>query len=104
MRTAITEMLAIDVPILAFTHCRDVVAAVTRAEAMGVLGRRDSPEQLEVDLDWIERRWGAVPTGVDVIVPAKYAGSDRRRLHAGRHRPQLIPRARRFRRGHPPAL
>jgi NAD(P)H-dependent flavin oxidoreductase YrpB (nitropropane dioxygenase family) len=77
MRTAITEMLGIDVPILAFTHCRDVVAAVTRAGGMGVLGAvAHSPEQLEVDLDWIEAQVGSRPYGVDVIVPAKYAGSD----------------------------
>jgi len=72
MRTAITEMLGIDVPILAFTHCRDVVAAVTRAGGMGVLGAvAHSPEQLEVDLDWIEAQVGDRPYGVDVIVPAK---------------------------------
>jgi len=76
MRTAITEMLGIDVPILAFTHCRDVVAALP-AGGMGVLGAvAHSPEQLEVDLDWIEAQVGSRPYGVDVIVPAKYAGSD----------------------------
>jgi NAD(P)H-dependent flavin oxidoreductase YrpB (nitropropane dioxygenase family) len=44
---------------------------------MGVLGAvAHSPEQLEVDLDWIEAQVGSRPYGVDVIVPAKYAGSD----------------------------
>ena len=38
MKTAITEMFGIDVPILAFSHCRDVVAAVSKAGGMGVLG------------------------------------------------------------------
>ena len=38
MRTAVTDMFGIDVPILAFSHCRDVVAAVTKAGGMGVLG------------------------------------------------------------------
>ena len=77
MQTAITEMLEIDVPILAFTHCRDVVAAVTRAGGMGVLGAvAHSPEQLEIDLAWIEDEVGGRPYGVDLIVPAKYAGSD----------------------------
>ena len=79
MKTAITEMLGIDVPILAFTHCRDVVAAVTRAGGMGVLGAvAHSPEQLEIDLAWIEAEVGAKPFGIDLIVPAKYAGSDAR--------------------------
>ena len=77
MKTPITEMLGIDVPILAFTHCRDVVAAVTRAGGMGVLGAvAHSPEQLEIDLAWIEAEVGDLPYGVDLIVPAKYAGSD----------------------------
>jgi NAD(P)H-dependent flavin oxidoreductase YrpB (nitropropane dioxygenase family) len=78
MKTPITEMFGIDVPILAFSHCRDVVAAVSRAGGMGVLGAvAHSPEQLEVDLRWIEDEIGARPYGVDLIVPAAYAGSDR---------------------------
>ena len=77
VKTAITDMFGIDVPILAFTHCRDVVAAVTKAGGMGVLGAAGhSPEQLEIDLQWIEEEIGDRPYGVDVIVPAKYAGSD----------------------------
>jgi NAD(P)H-dependent flavin oxidoreductase YrpB (nitropropane dioxygenase family) len=77
MRTAVTEMFGIDVPILAFSHCRDVVAAVTRAGGMGVLGAAaHAPEQLEIDLDWIEAEIGDRPYGVDLIVPAHYEGSD----------------------------
>ena len=77
MRTAITELLGIDVPILAFTHCRDVAAAVTKAGGMGVLGAvAHTPEQLEIDLAWIEAEVGDRRFGVDLIVPAKYAGSD----------------------------
>jgi NAD(P)H-dependent flavin oxidoreductase YrpB (nitropropane dioxygenase family) len=77
MRTAVTEMFGIDVPILAFSHCRDVVAAVTKAGGMGVLGAAaHSAEQLEIDLDWIEAEVGDRPYGVDVIVPLRYAGSD----------------------------
>ena len=77
MRTAITELLGIDIPILAFSHCRDVVAAVTKAGGMGVLGAvAHSPEQLEIDLAWIEAEVGPLPYGIDVIVPAKYAGSE----------------------------
>jgi NAD(P)H-dependent flavin oxidoreductase YrpB (nitropropane dioxygenase family) len=77
MKTAITELLHIDVPILAFTHCRDVVAAVTKAGGMGVLGAvAHSPQQLEIDLAWIEDQVGGRPYGIDLIVPAKYAGSD----------------------------
>jgi NAD(P)H-dependent flavin oxidoreductase YrpB (nitropropane dioxygenase family) len=77
VRTAITDLLGIDVPVLAFSHCRDVVAAVSKAGGYGVLGAvAHTPEQLEVDLKWIEAEIGGRHYGVDVIVPAKYAGSD----------------------------
>ena len=70
-------MLGIEFPILAFSHCRDVVAAVSKAGGMGILGvTAHTPEQLEIDLDWIEQYNGGKPYGVDVIVPAKYTGSD----------------------------
>ena len=78
MRTAVTDMFGIDLPILAFSHCRDVVAAVSKAGGMGVLGSvAHSPEQLEIDLAWIEAEIGDRPYGVDLIVPAKYAGDDK---------------------------
>ena len=55
MQTPMTDMFGIDVPIFAFTHCRDVVAAVTKAGGLGVLGAvAHSPEQLEIDLEWIK--------------------------------------------------
>ncbi len=77
MRTAITELLDIDIPILAFSHCRDVVAAVSKAGGMGVLGAvAHTPESLEIDLAWIEAEVGDKPYGVDLIIPAKYEGSD----------------------------
>ncbi len=77
VKTAITDLFGIDVPILAFTHCRDVVVAVSKAGGMGVLGAAGhSDHQLEIDLDWIEAEIGDHPYGVDLIVPARYAGSD----------------------------
>ena len=91
MRTAITEMFGIDVPILAFSHCRDVVAAVSKAGGMGVLGAvAHTPEHLEIDLKWIEDEIGDRPYGVDLIVPAKYAGQDEGGLTADKIR-ALIP-------------
>ena len=38
MRTRICDLFEIEYPIFAFTHCRDVVAAVSRAGGLGVLG------------------------------------------------------------------
>lgn len=77
MRTAVTERLGIEFPILAFSHCRDVVAAVTNSGGLGVLGAvAHSPEQLEIDLDWIEAETKGRPFGVDLLIPQKYVGAD----------------------------
>ena len=77
MRTPVTEMLDIEFPILAFSHCRDVVAAVTNAGGFGVLGAvAHSPGQLHIDLEWIEQETGGKPYGVDLLIPTHYVGSD----------------------------
>ncbi|HEY3687782.1 MAG TPA: nitronate monooxygenase [Streptosporangiaceae bacterium] len=80
MRTPITEMFGIEFPLLAFSHCRDVVAAVTNAGGMGVLGAvAHAPESLEHELAWIDDQVGGRPYGVDVLVPGKIsdaAGKD----------------------------
>ncbi|MXO75172.1 nitronate monooxygenase [Altererythrobacter aerius] len=57
-------------PLFAFSHCRDVVVAVSKAGGFGVLGAtRFPPEQLEEELAWIDAHVGGAPYGVDVIVP-----------------------------------
>jgi NAD(P)H-dependent flavin oxidoreductase YrpB (nitropropane dioxygenase family) len=77
MRTELCELFGIDVPIFAFTHCRDVVVAVSNAGGMGVLGAVGfSPEQLETELAWIDERIGDKPYGVDTVIPNKYEGMD----------------------------
>jgi NAD(P)H-dependent flavin oxidoreductase YrpB (nitropropane dioxygenase family) len=77
MRNTVTDLVGIDVPIFAFSHCRDVVAAVSKAGGLGVLGAvAHSPEQLEIDLKWIEDEVGDRPYGVDLIIPAKYTGDE----------------------------
>ena len=77
MRTELCDVFGIDVPIFAFSHCRDVVAAVTNAGGMGVLGALAfSPEQLEIELKWIDEHVDGKPYGVDIVMPAKYEGKD----------------------------
>ena len=77
MKTPVTEMFGIEFPIFAFSHCRDVVAAVSKAGGLGVLGAvAHSDESLEVDLAWIEDEVGDRPYGVDIIIPARYAGDE----------------------------
>jgi len=77
MNTEVTRMLGIDFPVFAFTHCRDVVAAVTNAGGLGVLGAvAHTPEQLDVDLKWIREQTKGRPFGVDLLIPRKYAGAE----------------------------
>ena len=75
MKTEICDRLGIEFPLFAFSHCRDVVAAVTNAGGFGVLGGvAFRPDQLEQELCWIDEHVGGKPYGVDIIVPAKYEG------------------------------
>jgi NAD(P)H-dependent flavin oxidoreductase YrpB (nitropropane dioxygenase family) len=77
MHTRVTKMLGIDFPIFAFTHCRDVAAAVTNAGGLGVLGAvAHTPEQLDVDLKWIADQTRGRPFGVDLLIPRKYVGAE----------------------------
>jgi NAD(P)H-dependent flavin oxidoreductase YrpB (nitropropane dioxygenase family) len=77
MRTRVAEELGLEVPIFAFSHCRDVVAAVSRAGGLGVLGALYfTPEELETELTWIDEHVGGRPYGVDVVMPASYAGAE----------------------------
>ncbi|CAN5647863.1 nitronate monooxygenase family protein [soil metagenome] len=77
MRTDLCDRLGIELPIFAFSHCRDVVAEVSRAGGLGVLGAVGfSPEQLAVELDWIDEHVGDRPYGVDIVIPGKYDGMD----------------------------
>jgi NAD(P)H-dependent flavin oxidoreductase YrpB (nitropropane dioxygenase family) len=77
MRTRVAEMLGVEFPICAFSHCRDVVAAVTNAGGFGILGAvAHSPQRLETELTWIEEQTGGKPYGVDLLLPPKYVGAD----------------------------
>jgi NAD(P)H-dependent flavin oxidoreductase YrpB (nitropropane dioxygenase family) len=77
MKTDICKKLGIEYPIFAFTHCRDVVVAVSKAGGIGVLGAVGySPEQLKEELDWIDKHIGDYPYGVDTVIPQKYEGMD----------------------------
>ena len=79
MKTDICEKLGIEYPIFAFTHCRDVVVAVSKAGGIGVLGAVGySPEQLKEELDWIDEHIGDYPYGVDTVIPQKYEGMDQK--------------------------
>ncbi|MFC9980523.1 nitronate monooxygenase [Gordonia sp. NPDC127522] len=77
MHTPICDELGIEFSIFAFTHCRDVVVAVSKAGGFGVLGAVGfTPEELEIELNWIDEHIGDRPYGVDIVIPNKYEGMD----------------------------
>jgi NAD(P)H-dependent flavin oxidoreductase YrpB (nitropropane dioxygenase family) len=70
MKTPICDMLGIEFPLLAFSHCRDVVAAVSRAGGFGVFGATaHSPASVREELKWIEDHADGKPFGIDVLIP-----------------------------------
>ncbi|MCZ8019141.1 nitronate monooxygenase [Novosphingobium sp.] len=70
MNNAVCRMVGCEFPLFAFSHCRDVVVAVSKAGGFGVLGAtRFTPEQLEEELAWIDAHIDGAPYGVDVLVP-----------------------------------
>jgi NAD(P)H-dependent flavin oxidoreductase YrpB (nitropropane dioxygenase family) len=75
MHTPLCDELGIEFPIFAYTHCRDVVVAVSKAGGFGVLGAVGfTPEQLEIECAWIDDHIGDHPYGVDIVIPNKYEG------------------------------
>ena len=70
MKSPVCDMLGIEFPLFAFSHCRDVVAAVSRAGGFGVLGATThSPESIEQELKWIDDHVDGKPYGLDVLIP-----------------------------------
>ena len=77
MKTPLCDLLGIEFPLFAFSHCRDVVAAVSNAGGFGVLGAsRHTPEELELELKWIDEHVHGRPYGVDVLIPENMVGRD----------------------------
>jgi len=77
VRTPFTELVGVAHPIVGFNRSPAVVAAVTNAGGLGVLGASafTAPE-LDAQLTWIEEQVGGRPYGVDLLVPEKVAAGD----------------------------
>jgi len=92
MNTKIAQDLGLEFPIFAFTHCRDVAAAVSKAGGLGVLGvAGHSPEVLEAELEWIENEVDGKPYGVDLLLPTQFVGSGKKGGITGEELDAKIP-------------
>jgi NAD(P)H-dependent flavin oxidoreductase YrpB (nitropropane dioxygenase family) len=99
MRTPLAEELGLEVPIFAFSKAPAVVAAVSRAGGMGVLGAvAYTVDQLREALDWIDAHVDGKPYGVDVVMPARYVGAeeDRSQIDPAKLEAMISPRHRAF--------
>lgn len=77
MPTNFCTQVGIDFPVVAFSHCRDVVVAVSRAGGLGVFGAaKFTPKELEVELRWIDEHVGGCPYGIDVLAPMAHDDRD----------------------------
>ena len=74
MNNELCKMMDCEFPLFAFSHCRDVVAAVSSAGGFGVLGGSGfTPESLEIELAWIDEHVNGMPYGVDILIPENLA-------------------------------
>ena len=95
MKSKLCLKLDIEFPLIAFSHCRDVVVEVSKAGGLGVLGAAGfSPEQLEIELSWIDQNIDGAPYGVDLIVPNTMANQDESKT--GSELQAMVPQTHRF--------
>ena len=80
LHTQLCDQLGIEYPIIAFTHCKDVAAAVINAGGFAVLGQtQHDPDEIDSNIRWLREKVGSKPFGVDPRVP-------RLRARLGNHR------------------
>lgn len=91
MTSKITDLFGIDFPLLAFSHCRDVVAAVSNAGGLGVFGALHfTPEELREELAWIEAHTDK-PYAIDLVMPAKFVHNAQQQEYSADELWKLIP-------------
>jgi NAD(P)H-dependent flavin oxidoreductase YrpB (nitropropane dioxygenase family) len=77
LHTKFCDMMGIEFPIIAFTHCKDVVVAVINAGGFAVLGEAmHTPDEISADIKWIRERVGGKPFGLDLVLPASVPPKD----------------------------
>lgn len=70
MMNKFCDLVGIEFPLVAFSHCRDVVVAVSKAGGLGVFGAAAmDAEQMKIELDWIDAHIDGKPYGLDLAIP-----------------------------------
>lgn len=87
MQSELSRELGLEMSLFAFTIQPEVVAAVTNAGGMGVLGAlRFTADELAEALDYIDSQVDGKPYGVDIVMPASSLSQD----SAGEFEPQEL--------------
>ena len=77
------EEYGCEIPVVAFAHTKDVIAAVSNAGGIGVLGATSlTPDELRSDIRWIRDKVGDKPFGIDLLVPASFVQGNLEDLEA----------------------
>ena len=83
LHTRLCDEYGCEVPIVAFAHTKDVIAAVSNAGGIGILGATGSTvDELRSDIAWIREKIGDKPFGIDLLVPASFVEGNREDLEA----------------------
>ena len=92
MAQKLSASFGIDFPLFAFSHCRDVVVAVSKAGGLGVFGALHyTPEQLREELQWIEAHLDGRPYGIDLVMPEKFVRTAEQREYSADDLWQMVP-------------
>ncbi|KAA0232549.1 MAG: putative monooxygenase [Acidimicrobiales bacterium] len=71
LHTKLCDLLGIEFPVIAFTHCKDVAVALINAGGFAVLGEAmHTPEDIAADIAWIRERVDGKKFGIDLVLPA----------------------------------
>ena len=83
LHTRLCDEYGCEVPIVAFAHTKDVIAAVVNAGGIGVLGANGmDPDEMESEIKWIKERVGDKPFGIDLLLPASFVEGNKEDLES----------------------
>ena len=83
LHTRLCDEYGCEVPLVAFAHTKDVIASVTNAGGIGVLGQNGAePDELRSNINWIRERVGDKPFGIDILLPASFVEGNKEDLES----------------------
>ncbi|MBW2382747.1 MAG: nitronate monooxygenase [Deltaproteobacteria bacterium] len=72
LHTRLCDLLEVELPIICFTHSREVAVAASRNGAFAVLGEAlRTRDEIERDIGWVRDELGHSNFGIDLVLPAR---------------------------------